>query len=156
MALFAMLYKHLGETVRPFLTEIKESTMKVIEDEFKKITPLKKGEFKSSRALKGDAVEEVKDGGGSLEDSLPREDITKQLTAKLLAGFKNKEWKTRKETSDAVVEILKAAKMRIEPNGIQDLMEALKAGMKESNKAVIKAYIQLLGLLADAIGPPIK
>jgi hypothetical protein len=40
------------------------------------------------------------------------------LTAKLLAGFKNKEWKTRKETSDAVVEILKAAKMRIEPSGL--------------------------------------
>jgi hypothetical protein len=59
MQLFAMLFKHLGETVRNFLSDIKESTMKVIEEEFKKITPLKKGEFKSSRALKGDAVEEV-------------------------------------------------------------------------------------------------
>ena len=55
MQLFAILYKHLGETVRPFLTDIKESTLKLIEDEFKKITPFKKGEFKSSRALKGEA-----------------------------------------------------------------------------------------------------
>jgi hypothetical protein len=29
--------------------------MKLIEEEFKKITPLKKGEFKSNRALKGEA-----------------------------------------------------------------------------------------------------
>lgn len=130
--------------------------MKVVEEEFKKITPLKKGEFKSSRALKGDAVEEVKESGGSLEDSLPREDITKHLTAKLLAGFKSKEWKTRKDTAEQVAEILKAAKMRIMPTGLNDLMEALKAGMKESNKAVVKAYIQLLGQLADAIGAPIK
>ena len=78
MALFAMLYKHCGETVRSFMTDIKESTMKVIDEELKKITPLKKGEFKSSKVLKGDAVEEVKEGGsGGFEDSLPREDITK-------------------------------------------------------------------------------
>jgi len=31
--------------------------------------------------------------------------------------------------------------MRIEPNGLNDLMEALKAGMKEANKAVIKSNI---------------
>ena len=82
--------------------------MKVIDEELKKITPLKKGEFKSSKVLKGDAVEEVKEGGsGGFEDSLPREDITKLLTAKVLAGFKEKEWKKRKDTSDAIVEILK-------------------------------------------------
>ena len=49
MALFAMLYKHLGEPVRNFMKDIKESTMKVIEEEFKKITPLKKGEGGSKR-----------------------------------------------------------------------------------------------------------
>jgi hypothetical protein len=58
-----------------------------------------------------------------------------------LAGFKSTEWKKRKEASDSIVEILKSAKMRIMPNGLTDLMEALKAGMKESNKAVIKAHI---------------
>lgn len=101
MQLFSMLFKHCGETVRGFMTDIKESTMKVIEEEFKKITPLKKGEFKSSKILKGDAIEEAKDAGsGNFEDSLPREDITKLLTAKLLAGFKSKEWKARKDTSD--------------------------------------------------------
>lgn len=67
--------------------------MKLIEEEFKKVTPLKKGEFKSKKELKGEAAEEVKASGGataSLEDGLPREDISKLLTAKLLAGYKDK------------------------------------------------------------------
>lgn len=45
MALFAIMYKHVGDSIRNFLKEIKESTMKLIEEEFKKITPLKQGEY---------------------------------------------------------------------------------------------------------------
>lgn len=79
MQLFAMLYKHLGETVRNFLSDIKDSTMKLIEAEFGKVTPLAKGEFQSTREVKGDAAEELAAAGPgvSLEDSLPREDISK-------------------------------------------------------------------------------
>lgn len=39
------MYKHVGESIKNFLKDIKESTMKLIEAEFAKITPLKKGEF---------------------------------------------------------------------------------------------------------------
>jgi hypothetical protein len=45
MALFAMLYKHAGEAVKSFIKDVKESTMKLIEDEFKKVTPYGKGEY---------------------------------------------------------------------------------------------------------------
>lgn len=44
MALFAMVYKHAGEAVKNFMKDIKEATMKLINEEFAKITPLKKGE----------------------------------------------------------------------------------------------------------------
>jgi hypothetical protein len=88
--------------------------------------------------------------------SIPREDISKQLNAKLLALFKDKDWKKRKEVADTIIEILKAAKMRIEPTGVEELMEALKGAMKEANKAVLKANISLLADLAEAMGPPIK
>jgi hypothetical protein len=46
--------------------------------------------------------------------------------------------------------------MRIEVNGLNELMDALKNGMKDSNKAVVKKYIQLLGTMAEAIGPDVK
>jgi hypothetical protein len=46
--------------------------------------------------------------------------------------------------------------MRIEPNGLNELMENIKNLMKDPNKAVVKVFISLLGLLAEAIGNPIK
>lgn len=56
--------------------DIKESTMKLVEEEFKKITPLKKGEHKSKRGLRGEAAVEEKAaggaGGGGIDDLLPR------------------------------------------------------------------------------------
>lgn len=45
MALFAIMYQHAGEAIKNFLKDIKESTMKLIEEEINKVTPYKKGEF---------------------------------------------------------------------------------------------------------------
>ena len=45
LKLFAMLYKHMGEPINNYLEGIKESTKKLIDAEFKNVTPLKKGEF---------------------------------------------------------------------------------------------------------------
>ena len=50
--------------IKNFLTDVKESTMKVLEEEFAKTTPLKKGEFKAKRLVKG-AKEEVATTGGA-------------------------------------------------------------------------------------------
>lgn len=45
--------------------------------------------------------------------------------------------------------------MRIEPNGLNELMDVMKKAMKDANKAVVKVFIILLGLLAEAVGLPI-
>lgn len=117
--------------------------------------------------MRGEAAEEEQAVGGkggkkgkAAEDdplaSLPREDISKKLNSKLMEQFKNKDWKIRKKAGDDVEALLREAKMRIEPNGLNELMDALKNGMKDPNKAVVKVYIALLGLMADALGPGIK
>ena len=158
MALFAMLYKHVGEPVKNFLKDIKESTMKLIEEEFAKVTPLKKGEG-PKRALRGEAAAEEGAGkkGNALDDALgPREDISKQINPKLVAMFKNNDWKIRKEASDKMDEILKNANMRIKPEGLNELMDNLKQRMADPNKAVLKAYVQLIGTLVEALGPAAK
>lgn len=92
--LFAMLYKHMGEPIKNYLTDIKDSTLKLVEAEFAKVTPLKKGEFVSGRELKGEAVEEVAAAGGSGSGGLdlPREDISKKLKPAILDKFKDKAW----------------------------------------------------------------
>lgn len=57
MALFAMMYKHVGDPIKNFLKDIKDSTMKLIDEEFSKVTPLKKGEHKTKQ-LRGEAAAE--------------------------------------------------------------------------------------------------
>ena len=46
--------------------------------------------------------------------------------------------------------------MRIEPNGTNELMDVMKKAMKDANKAVVKVFIILLGMLAEAMGGPIS
>jgi hypothetical protein len=46
--------------------------------------------------------------------------------------------------------------MRILPDGLGPLFDLIVKGMKDGNKAVQKAYIDLLGKLVEALGEPIK
>lgn len=70
MALFAIMFQHAGEGIKNFMKDIKESTLKLIEDEFSKVTPFKKGEYKQKRNFRGEAavaqaIDGPKKGGGS-------------------------------------------------------------------------------------------
>jgi len=58
--------------------------------------------------------------------------------------FKDPDWKKRKEAADKVEEILKGANMRIQPVGLNELMDSIKQRMSDANKAVLKAYVQLM------------
>jgi len=58
IAMLSILYKHLGDSIRSFLKDIKDSTLAVINKEFDKIQPLSKGEFKSKRAIRNDDVQQ--------------------------------------------------------------------------------------------------
>lgn len=161
MKLFCELYKHAGEAIKAFLTDIKESTLKLINAELSNVTQYKKGEFVQKRQIPGEggSSDDPKKPGKKEEDPLdclPREDISKKLTSKLMEQFNNKTWSVRKKGADDVEAILKEAKMRIQPNGLNELMDALKKGMKDPNKAVVKSFINLLGLMADALGPQVK
>ena len=85
MKLFKEIYKHVGDVLRNFMNEIKESTLKLIDAELKQVTQYSKGEFEPKRELRGAAAEAAaaakpkKGGGGGggggvadILDSLPR------------------------------------------------------------------------------------
>lgn len=148
------LYLHFGKAIEPLLKDVKESTKKIIDKEFEKLTPYKKGEFKSKKAvLDEDAKEEV---SGDPLASLPRKVITKELNSKLITLMSDSNWKKRGEAKKKIEEILDGANMRIENKGLADLFGAIKLRLSDSNKSVLKQYIQLTGKLAEAIGPSIK
>lgn len=46
--------------------------------------------------------------------------------------------------------------MRIQPLGLNEVMDNIKQRMVDPNKAVLKAYIQLIGILVEALGPAAK
>lgn len=56
LKLYAELYKHVGEAMRAFLTDIKESTLKLIDGELKNINPYSKGEHQKKRSFRGEAA----------------------------------------------------------------------------------------------------
>ena len=74
----------------------------------------------------------------------------------MLEQYGHKDWKVRKKAGDDIEAILKEAGMRIEANGTNELMDVMKKAMKDANKAVLKVYIILLGMLAEAMGQPIS
>jgi hypothetical protein len=49
MKLICEIYKHVGEGIKSFLTEIKESTMKLIDADLAKTTVYARGEFQKKR-----------------------------------------------------------------------------------------------------------
>lgn len=70
--------------------------------------------------------------------------------------FKHADWKVRKEAAEKVEEMCRAANMRIQPVGLNELMDNMKQRMVDPNKAVLKSYIQLMGVLVEALGPSAK
>ena len=49
MKLFCEIYQHVGDVIRNFISDIKESTLKMIDAELNKITVYKKGEHQKKR-----------------------------------------------------------------------------------------------------------
>jgi hypothetical protein len=45
MSLLTIVYRHAGEAVRNFIKDVKESTMKLLDEEFKKVEPYGRGEY---------------------------------------------------------------------------------------------------------------
>jgi len=157
--MLSALYKHLGEGIRTFLKDIKDSTLAIINSEFDKITPFTKGEFQGKREIRNEEVkQEVEEAAGDDPlDSIPRTDVSKELAGqKLLAMINDNNWKKRKEAVDKMESILEKANMRILPDGLSELVGLLKVKMADSNKSVSKGFIQFVGKFAEALGSGAK
>lgn len=69
--------------------------------------------------------------------------------------FDEADWKQKVKGCEQVNNILREAQMRIQPDGIGELMDKLKNNYKASNKAVLKQVIMLTGTMAEVVGQPI-
>ena len=79
------LYLYVGEPIRNFLNDIKDSTLKLIEEAISGIEPLKKNERGGRREVRDEEeAKAVEKESADPMGSLPRADLTKEINAKLL------------------------------------------------------------------------
>lgn len=155
-ALLCGMYKYIGEPLKRFLTEIKEATMKEINEEFSKVTIIAKEEMnKTKREVKGQGAQE--DPGKAsdvnlMESLFPRTDISKKITPQILKELGEGKANLKKEAVLKLEKILEEAQMRILPNGLNPLLTALKNSINDSNKSLVRLILQFYTKLLEAVG----
>ena len=150
--LLVTLYSFMGESLIPLLTDVKEATMKVLQAEFATTEIRKNTAFK---VVKGEESKST-DPRKALDDAIPRNNISNQITSKMLAALSDSNWKVRKETMDAIEEILTASGMRILPTGLTDVIKGLKGRLADPNKSLCRQSMSLVGKFAEALGSECK
>ena len=152
--LFCLIYKYIGPSIKKFMNDIKEATLRIIEAEFEKTEVVNSNN--SKRELKGEALNELKQTGeqsNNLDSLFPRMDISKKITPKMLKDFNEGNWQIKKETLEAIDKIIvNEANMRILPNGLNELVNSLKNKLNDGNKNLVRILIQFLTKFFEALG----
>ena len=87
----------------------------------------------------------------SVEDLIPRVDITASITPAILAQLADPNWKVRKEGLDQVAAIVDAANHRVKLTS-GELYNELRARLGDSNKILVMQALSLCASLAEASG----
>jgi cytoskeleton-associated protein 5 len=149
--LAVLLFSFLGDKLLPMLSDIKEATLKVLQEEFSKTQIQSKSSFKS---FKGQ--ESQPDMKKALEDLFPRANIEKLLTPALLKKLSDNNWKTRKEALDEFEGILDSNSCRVLTTGLENAVKGLVGRLSDPNKAVVRQVLLLSGKLAGSLGADSK
>ena len=149
-------YKQLGAPINDFLNDVNPNILKTLQAEFQQIVPVKDFNIQCKIAFRGEAETEISHEMSSNPlDSLPRADISRE-SEKLLKKLSDGDWKIRKEGLDALDQLLVSANNRILPNGLHDLVGALRARLSDPNKSLVRGFIVFIGKFATALGSHIK
>ena len=147
-ALTVKIYSYIGDNLLPLLGDIKEATLKALQEDFSKTQIENSISFKSVRGeeeLKSDATK-------LLDDLIPRVNISSKITAQLLKDLSDSNWKTRKDSLESIEDLLDKSGKRILPTGLEDLFKSLKSKLEDSNKSIVRSTLTLLAKLAESLG----
>jgi cytoskeleton-associated protein 5 len=151
-SMLVLIFSFLGEKLIPLLSNIKESTMKVLQEEFAKTAPSTAVSFKS---YKGQVQGKPLDVKKLLDADMPRASIEKQAPG-LVKKMNDSNWKVRKDALDEFEALIIASKMRIQINGLEALTKALAARIVDANKSIARQALILSGKFAEALGSECK
>ena len=149
-ALAVTIYSYIGDKLTPLLSDLKEATMKVLQEEFSKTEIIKDATFK---LVKGEVAPKIAiDPRKMLDDVLPRANIEKQVTSALLKKLSDANWKIRKEGLDDIEALLESNGMRILPTGLEALVKAMVGRISDPNKSLVRQCLLLSGKFSAALG----
>ena len=136
------LYAYMGNSIKILLKDLKESTLKVIEEKFEKITVINSKNNSSNNNLTKNIIEQV----------FPKIDISKKITPNIIKDLTEGKWTTKKEAIKAIENIISSANNQIQPKGLNELFNCIKINLKDSNKNIVKMIMKLIEELCEALG----
>jgi len=81
-------------------------------------------------------------------------DIIPKIPQDFHTQISSSKWKDRKETLDAVFEVVKVTPRIVDADGISDIVRALANRMSDANINVLMVAASVVGALAKGIGKP--
>ncbi|TPX49741.1 hypothetical protein SeLEV6574_g01287 [Synchytrium endobioticum] len=151
VALLGTLRVFTGPDLRSLLSDLSPALLTTIDAEFEKSAAAAPPRPTLTSAEQ--AQSSVASGAGAMEDLIPRTDISSQISSELIAEINNANWKVRQEGLEKVVQIIESANKKIKPN-VGELMSALKARLSDSNKNLTIKALEIIAMIASAMGKP--
>ena len=154
--LFKVLYSQVGAGLSELLNDIPPQTLKPLQGELEKVTIIKNLDSLVKIEFRGEVAQEVLATVESNPlDSLPRADISREAD-RIIKVLTSADWRVRKEGHDQLEQLLNSNNNRISPNGLHDLVNALKSRLSDPNKALVKSFIGFISKLTGALGKDIQ
>ena len=104
------LYTFLGNNIKPLLKDLKESTMKSIEEKFEKIQVIAPNSNSSNGKISNNLLEQV----------FPRVDISKKITPNMIKELTEGKWTDKKEVINNIENILISSNNKIQSKGLNE------------------------------------
>ena len=163
--LICILYKYMGEDLKPLIKDIKESTLKIIETELEKVIIIKNNEDdkiknnkkivkKNSKIGKKVNGESIQESTNNFQSSEPL-DISKKINI-YLKDLSEGKWLEKKEAIENIENIISEANNNILSIGLNDIFLLIKSKLSDGNKNYVKMLISLLTKFISALKKDFK
>jgi hypothetical protein len=87
-----------------------------------------------------------------LKYETPRVDISKKITNEMIKQFNEGNWKIKKEILEGLEKVLADTSYSILPNGLGELITAIKRKLNDPNKNLVRIMINFIIRLIDSLG----
>ena len=154
------IYSFIGDSLLPLLNDIKETTLKALQEDFYKtqtdtivnVSQTKEEEEEEQEEEKKEDEEQIFSITVTTDENISKMNISMIVNNQILGKLSDSDWKVRKDGLEDLEEILDKSGKKILPNGLEELFKSLKARLEDSNKSIIRNTLSVIAKLAECLG----